>query len=185
MDLGAYANIGEDRIEQIVKANNIEVPRLRGYRLMSEEDRIDLDVLWTREDDATCAKWLCKSLPFWHTNSAISEFSARTDYLIKKFLYPDEEGSYFAPSDIRWDKIHGWKRRVLKTYIHNEKKRRLKQYEVFNKYVGRKDVLYIHARIGGGNWPYYFQQVINQPWFIEKIDDSEDSTYCDIYARIG
>lgn len=57
-------------------------------------------------------------------------------------------------------------------------------WKTFNKYCGRDDVLYIHARIGGGNWPSYREEVENQPWFIEKVDDAFDSTYCDIYARI-
>jgi len=107
MDLEAYINI--KNFDDLAKANGIECPRLRGYRLMSEESPIDT-----------------------------------------KF----ETG--------------------------NEKK----QYETFNKYVGRNDILCIHARIGGSNWPYYKDQVINQPWFIEKIDDGFDETYCDIYARI-
>lgn len=60
------------------------------------------------------------------------------------------------------------------------------QYNVFNKYCGRKDVLYIHARLGGENWKYYGgPELEKQPWFIEKVDDAFDSTYCDIYARIS
>ena len=71
-----------------------------------------------------------------------------------------------------------------KTYIHNEIVRARKQYEVWNKYAGREDILYIHARIGGGNWKVYYRQVVDKPWFLEKVDDSFDSTYCDIYARL-
>ena len=177
MDLGAYVNIGEDEIEQIVKANGIEVPRLRGYRLMKDEEPVDLKTMWTKADDAECAIDLCVSRPFWNTNTNLSEYSEVTDWYKEYFLLPNEGG-------VRWDRIHGWKRRVLKTYIHNEKKRKLEQYKVWNKYAGRDDILYIYARIGGGNWPYYFDKVINQPWFIEKVDDSFDSTYCDIYAKI-
>lgn len=59
------------------------------------------------------------------------------------------------------------------------------QYETFNKYVGRDDVLMVHARIGGGNWEYYGgPELAKQPWFIEKVDDSYDNTYCDIYVQI-
>jgi len=60
-----------------------------------------------------------------------------------------------------------------------------KNFAAFNKYCGRKDILYIHARIGGGNWPNYCAEVETQPWFVEKVDDAFDSTYCDIYAKIG
>lgn len=59
-----------------------------------------------------------------------------------------------------------------------------KQREIWNKYAGRDDILYIHARIGGNNWPHYHDQVDTKPWFLEKVDDSFDSTYCDIYAKI-
>ena len=46
-------------------------------------------------------------------------------------------------------------------------------------------MLCIHARIGGGNWSYYDgPELSKQPWFIEKVDDAFDSTYCDIYAKI-
>jgi hypothetical protein len=43
----------------------------------------------------------------------------------------------------------------------------------------------IHARIGGNNWEYYDgdETVATKPWFLEKVDDEFDSTYCDIYVR--
>ena len=88
-------------------------------------------------------------------------------------------------SEIRWDAIHGKQRRILKTHIHNSVKRYIDQYSTWNKYAGRADVLYIHARIGGAvNWPYYYQEVVNEPWFLEKVDDAWDCSYCDIYALI-
>ena len=103
MDLGAYLQI--ESLDVIAKANGIEVPRLRGYRLMSTEK-------------------------------------------------PCSDTS--------------------------------EQYRIFNKYVGRDDVLYIHARIGGANWAFYGGgELEKQPWFIEKVDDEYDNTYCDIYARIS
>lgn len=172
MDLFAYAQI-ED-IDSIAKKNGIEVPRLRGYRLMSEEKTMDLKE-WTKDIDIMCAEYLCTANSFWNPNSEWHEYSSWTDYL-KKYYCPDKK--------IRWDRIHGWKRRVLKTYIHNTKQKYIKQAETFNKYVGRNDVLYIHARIGGGNWPYYRECVLGKPWFIEKVDDAYDNTYCDIYAKI-
>lgn len=104
MDLYAYAQI--EKYSKIAEENGIEVPRLRGYRLMVEEDR----------------------------------------------AFSDDDDSIPA--------------------------------QTFNKYVGRNDVLCIHARIGGGNWDDYRDEVENEPWFIEKVDDDFDPTYCDIYARI-
>jgi hypothetical protein len=38
MDLEAYANI--ERLNSLAEKNNIKIPRLRGYRLMLEEEPI-------------------------------------------------------------------------------------------------------------------------------------------------
>lgn len=120
MDLGAYMQIG--KLEQIMKDNGIEVPRLRGLRLMSEE-------------------------------SPLSEEEIH-DQII--------DMARVAPSIVV-----------------------RRQYEMFNKYCGRPDVLYIHARIGGPNWVTFGgPELAKQPWFIDAIDDAFDPTYCDIYAKI-
>ena len=175
MDLYAYANI--KNLEEVAKKNNIDCPRLRGYRLMSEEEPIQI----TKEDiknwEYECAEYLCETIPCF-SHSFCTEWSMRTRRLKKKYL--DEEAC-----KVHWGKIHGRKRKALKTEIHNTIKRFEKQTEVWNKYAGKENILYIHARIGGGNWPYYYKDVIDQPWFIEKVDDAYDSTYCDIYARIS
>lgn len=114
MDLYAYSQI--EKLDDLAKKNGIVVPRLRGYRLMSEEEAMSEEAL----------------------ESLIEE--------------------------------------------HGENSR--DTFETFNKYSGRFDVLYIHARIGGGNWLSCRNQVKNQPWFLEKVDDFYDNTYCDIYAKI-
>lgn len=178
MDLGAYSQI-ED-LEVIAKANGIYCPRLRGYRLMKDEDLIDVSQ-WLKGNDVYCLKRLIET--HWDPKERFHELSAWTDfckeYYIGNFESKDKE------EFVRWDRIHGKHRKMLKTAMHNDKRAYEKQAEVFNKYVGRDDILYIHARIGGGNWSYYYKDVVNQPWFIEKVDDGFDSTYCDIYAKIN
>lgn len=183
MDLGAYIQI--DELEKIAKENGIEVPRLRGYRLMKNEEVFDIRKIDKKKIALDCVKELCCGEPFWNPNSDLVVFNDWTDYLCDYFMVKgkDDDG-HEKYREIRWDRIHGWKRRVLKTYIHNEYMRQCKQWQVWNKYVGRDDVLYIHSRIGGGNWPYYYKEVVSKPWFLEKIDDAYDSTYCDIYAKI-
>lgn len=70
--------------------------------------------------------------------------------------------------------------------LKRQKKKVLDQFNTWNKYAGRDNVLYIHARIGGNNWNFYGGfELARQPWFIEKVDDSFDNTYCDIYAKIS
>lgn len=179
MDLGAYAQISE--LEEIAKKNNIYVPRLRGYRLMKDEKPDAWDY---GDTEVECVQDLCTNIPFWKPNSNIAEFSSRTRYLEDYYIakIPNGDDSYIEK--VRWDRIHGKKRKILKTYIHNEKKKIDRQRAMWNKYAGREDVLYIHARIGGDNWVDYHAEVDKQPWFLEKVDDSSDSTYCDIYAKI-
>lgn len=177
MDLGAYSNI--EILEEVAKKNNIHVPRLRGYRLMKDEEVVEINELYEGMD-VEIVRRLVHKCPFWSYRSSCSQYDSYTDWLEEQYISKDKDGTEY----IRWELIHGWKRRELKTAIHNEKNKFKKQYEVWNKYAGKDNVLYIHARIGGGNWPTYYKEVVNQPWFLEKVDDGFDSTYCDIYAKI-
>ena len=95
----------------------------------------------------------------------------------------DKDGD---PVGIRWDRIHGKKRKTAKYAIKQYKKAVIDNINVFNKYAGRDDVLFVHARIGGDNWNYFNGPsiVASHPAFLEKVDDYFDSTYCDIYLKI-
>ena len=175
MDLFAYLQISD--IEQIAKANNIVCPRLRGYRLMKNEERETLLDIY----DASVLEDLCRSLPRWNIKAYCYCYSSKVNTLIKNLIKINSDGS----RSIRWDKIHGRKRKILKFALKQKRNRCQAQIDTWNKYVGREDILYIHARIGGGNWASYKDEVEHQPWFIEKVDDAFDSTYCDIYAKIS
>lgn len=179
MDLGAYGNIAT--LDGMVKEAGISVPRLRGYRLMADEEPVGLSEVFNEWVIEGLVSDLCCSIPYWSPHTCCHTYSSWTSRL--KHYYVDYSDKNHPK--VRWDRIHGWKRRVLKTYIHNEKQKYKKQYDIFNKYCGRTDILYIHARIGGGNWPAYKDDVIHEPWFIEKVDDAFDSTYCDIYAKLS
>lgn len=180
MDLGAYANI--DNLEEVMKANNIEVPRLRGLRLMGNEQPVSKnDISETAEINGLweCQNACCSKFKW---NVSLVEYSSKTREIEKKYLV-FENGNIV---DIRWDKVHGKKRKLFKYNMRKAKQRVEKQYALWNKYAGRNDVLYIHARIGGGNWNWYdCDEVIKaQPWFLDVIEDAFDCTYVDIYAKI-
>ncbi len=183
MDLGAYMQI--ESLDKIAKENGIVVPRLRGYRLMKMEEPFDIKQIDKKDIALDCVKKLCCSNPFWNPNANSATSDDWTDYLCNYFMVKGKDNNgYEKYAEVRWDRIHGWKRKVLKTYAHNEYMRQRRQWEIWNKYAGRDDILYIHARIGGGYWTYYCKEVVDKPWFLEKIDDAYDSTYCDIYAKI-
>lgn len=87
--------------------------------------------------------------------------------------------------DYRWEKIHGKKRKWIKFEIKKLKKNYNNQYALWNKFVG-KNVLYVHARLGGFNWRFYNgnEAISKHKDFLERCDDAWDSTYCDMYFEI-
>lgn len=187
MDLGAYIQI--ERLDAIAKANNVDIPRLRGYRLMSEVRPVSSDefarLLLSCELEVI--EELCVSDPFWTSVFKCSTHNYRSERAKKRYmLYGlDEDGNKVAMG-IRWDRIHGWKRRVLKREIKKQKNKVTAQYCLWNKYAGKENVLYIHARMGGNNWAYYSdkENLLAAPWFLARIDDCWDNTYCDFYAKL-
>lgn len=190
MDLGAYAQI--DELEQIMKDNGIDIPRLRGLRLMKDEEPVSKEELldMAKHNGLYRCVCLCQSIPPFNWNSDWSEMSDRTDAICEYYLelprYENGGFNHLSPIGIRWDRVHGKKRKAFKYVIKQAKKEVFKQFDMWNKYAGRDDVLYIHARLGSGNWGGYDcdKVVKSQPWFLDYVEDYFDCTYVDIYAKI-
>lgn len=188
MDLGAYARIGE--LDRIAQENGIDVPRLRGYRVMSQEAPYpDEEIQKTlQRAEIYAAEEFCERVPSFSMNPRFIEYSTDTDYRKERFLIRKTvmwaDSPHRETVGIRWDKIHGKRRKVLKHMIKKSQKALKDNIAAWNRYAGKENVLYIHARIGGNNWDYYGgKEIEEKPWFIEKADDAWDSTYCDIYAK--
>ena len=144
------------------------------------EEIIKDDILWEVQN-------LIRGCPKWDWNSCVTEFSSKTDALCDYYLWYDiDEYGCHKYVDICWDRIHGKKRKACKYVIKKVKKRVKEQFDMWNKYVDRDDVLYIHARLGSGNWGGYDCDKIvkGQPWYLEHCEDHFDCTYVDIYAKI-
>ena len=170
MDLGAFVQI--EAIDAVAKANGIDVPRLRGYRLMRNEKPIPKEQI----DESV------RQTFFYYAEDYIRDGWYGLPYREWKVRhYLDEENK-----TVRWDRVHGKLRRYLKFLLKKTKKAYAKSIGTFNRYCGSPGVLYIHARIGGRNWTNYSgdTEIATQPWFLEKVDDPFDDTYCDIYAKI-
>lgn len=187
MDLFAYGQI-ED-LQKVADDNGIEIPRLRGYRLMKHEQPISKETIEEAKKFAEIrvVMNLCAARPVWNPNSDIWVGSDETDRLERRYLssHVDDMGVHWT--GVRWDRIHGRKRRILKREIKRQRQRIQNQYDMFNKYAGREDVLYIHSRMGGDNWKYWNGKVelMRQPWYLDRVDDHYDGTYCDFYAKIN
>lgn len=183
MDLYAYTQI--DSFEGILKSTGVDIPRLRGLRLMAVENTLtDGEIMEAvAREQLYDAESLIRARPKWRVNSNLHSYGYETDKACLKLLEHDADGNV---TGIRWDRIHGKHRRSMKLVMHNAEKRVKKTLETFNRYAGREDVLCVHARIGGLNWTYYNKggTISQSDAFIEKVDDSFDNTYCDIYLRI-
>ena len=190
MDLYAFTQI-ED-LDGLAKKNGIMIPRLRGYRLMGCEKPVTEEEIQKMicKQAVQEAEWLCRS--DW-LNIHCHEYSRRTDRIIRRYLVclmvdnPYREGEkYQEEVGIRWDRIHGKRRKLLKWNIRKAEKRIREQYAMWNKYAGCDDVLYIHSRMGGRNWRYYDEKesITGQPWLLGRVDDYFDDTYCDFYAKL-
>ena len=86
MDLFAYSQI--DKFDEIMKENNIKIPRLRGYRWMFEEDGLSHEEI---EEEVECNKrdvykTCVESCPSFAINPSSWEFSPRTTRLKNKYL---------------------------------------------------------------------------------------------------
>lgn len=186
MDIGAYARIKD--LSAILDSTGINIPRLRGLRLMATEEKISENDIKEMADSAEvdAVEDLVRACPPWSVGSNSHSYCNRTDKNLKRFLvYTEDERGYKQPTAVRWSELHGKKRKKVKLLAKTQTKRIRKSMETFNKYAGRKDVLYVHTRIGGNNWVYFDgPKVAGHPAFIERVDDWFDSTYCDIYIKV-
>ena len=167
MDLTAYVQI-ED-LGKVAKANGIDVPRLRGYRWMGNETLTTEEAFEKEVKTVLSHDW--RSLERVATD--LLEAAINNDYSA-------------------WRAAMSWKG-CHEESICTFKERFREQVDVYNKYVGRKDVLMIHSRMGSsrireyneetGEWETVYD-LKAQPWFLDYVRDAWDSTYCDIYAKL-
>lgn len=152
MDLYAYLQI-ED-YDALAKANGIEIPRLRGYRWMENEKCL------SEEDIENCLNE-ARARAYEHVLTADPPFSINPEYYIlsyttdqrkKKYLIQEEQTRVYYPPDnpegksytttvikgLRWDLLHGKRRKAVKYYLKKELRYEKHQLAVWNKYAGQK-----------------------------------------------
>ena len=132
-----------------------------------EEQKLENAIQWLKQGE-----W-----DFWS--------SVKDKRVHKAFIYktvPDEynEGKFERKIvAIDWSKVNRKDRNAIKLKNREDENRIRTNMNMFNSYVG-KDVLYVHARQGGGNRDYYPIDT-KHPMYLSDCDDFWDSTYCDIY----
>ena len=153
MDL--YANAQIEKLSEIAEKNGINVERLRGYRLMKDEEP------WTEEQMKV---WLKEIIgDYWWSRS-------------------DQCDPNWFDRDHR-EYRKGYRPPVTPKGMFKEiallKGRFANQSRCWNKYAGQDGVLYIHSRCGDE-----YRNYTKEPWFLDGCLDSFDPTYCDIFAKI-
>lgn len=177
MDL--YANSKIDELEHILKDNGIEVRRLRGLRLMKEEKPISEEEL---EEAIREAQQLLAIN--WLESYSKGRLCFGENRHHKAFLFGEaDEFGHREPIGVDFSKVHGKDRKEIKRHWKELRKSFTATSEMWNRYAG-KDVLYVHARQGGGNRADYPIDV-NHPMYLADLDDPWDSTYCDIYYDLS
>lgn len=169
MDLYAYMQI-ED-LGSILKDNNIEIARLRGIRLMRDEEMISQEEINKQVEEQK----LCNAKEWLEQKSWNVWSSDRANRKHKEFIY----GELGEVIGIKWNLVNRKNRNIIKLKNKEDEKRIRDNYNMFNSYVG-KNVLYVHARQGGGN-RYYYPIDTKHPMYLSDCDDAYDNTYCDIY----
>ena len=173
MDLYAYSQIND--LQHFLEENKIVIPRLRGLRLMKEEEVVtDEDAKKRIESEKTeyAITWLQQRMDWcWSSD--------RADRHHKSFIYKKDESGERKPVAVDFSKVHGKARKHIKFRWKQITKAFTEQFDVWNKYVG-KNVPYVHARLGSTNWSDYKIDTTH-PMFLEHIDDAWDTSYCDIY----
>lgn len=170
-------------LQNILNTINLNIPRLRGLQLMVEENTYEKEQIekLIQEETARAVQDLIQNK--WNTDAF--DISLKTEKKCKYYLTYNEDEGYPYPNGIRWDRLHGKKRKLAKFAVKQAKKKVINYTTIFNKYVGRDDILCVYARIGGLNWDCYEGDKLEKhPAFLEKVDDYFDSTYCNIFLKI-
>lgn len=103
------------------------------------------------------------------------EKSCRYVYCKTKKLYTPDK--YWHPAT---DKRQA--RALARWYSRNA----YKQLTAYNKHVKEEGVWMVHARVSDNSWiANGGRDIEKQPWFIERVKDGMDATYCDIYVRVN
>ena len=149
------------------------------FELMSDKKPVSLEEIAKRKakDAVKVLKPLLSNYPAWAMNEKYGYcWRPGSDLKWDHYMTKDENGEY---NGIRWDRIHGKHRKVLKYKLKKNNKKIDKQYNAWNKYVGRKDVAYMYTY-----WYYLRNEVLKQPYILEIVDDHFDLDYSYVYAKI-
>lgn len=165
--------------KEFVIANGFKACELPKFKSMSDKKPISPEEIAKHKNKNAVKRlqFLLSNYPAWSINH-IYGYCWRLGSTLRwnHYLTKDKNGEY---NGIRWDRIHGKHRKVLKYKLRESNKKIEKLYNAWNKYAGRKDVAYMYT-----NWYYFKDELLNKSWFLEVVCDYFDPTYCYVYAKV-
>lgn len=175
----------EERME-VLKDNGIEIPRACDAILMGSAEPVDISsLLWLSDDELgyeAIDNTICKDRMFETCSNNVYVWNPKSRFWSDRYLDADTR-------TVHWDmlerdgRLNRKRRKMIKMYVRNTRNKAKAQYDVFNSYVGRKDVVCVSSRVFG-DWERYGAKIMKSPWYIQTVADGQDDTYCDIYCRI-
>lgn len=166
------AKVLNDLIAEVTGTSLISIQDIRFMRdeeLYSEESIQDT----INRNDMSVIKHLVMSK--WSYNP--KRFLGLFPELFKKYI--DYDRFKKTGKGIIWENIHGKKRRVAKYETKKFHKSIRNQYETYNKYVGRDDVLYFHTILNNEQ----YNKLCSSSSYIEDVADWFDPRYRDMYFK--
>lgn len=170
--------------EALLAAIGVEVPRFRGLEAMSEAEPVSAaDVEREVAAERLCtAEELIRSTPMWSLNPRYVSLDWVTDAKVRYFMKVDKNR---VPTEVKWGRIHGQRRRNLKRALGLADRRVRDYYGAYNSFAGARDVVRVHAK--AGSWAHVGGRELagfaNRAAFIRKVDEPHDKSCCDIYLR--
>lgn len=161
----------------------LQIPRLRGLSLMKYDQPLtkEKELEYIRLLEASTVRELLEDSPRWKLRPNPCELDA---YWVSWKVY----NKYLKITDshaeyVKWENLHGKKKNQAKYWIKKNKKAYYAQYDLYNKYAGRPDVLCVSSRIGSTWEESGGREIENHPAFLGEAVSWFDPTFCEIYLK--
>lgn len=165
----------------IFETTGVAVPGIRSICVMKEEEKISLSEIdrVMKREEVFIIDDLLSSYPRWTIHPYYTRPKNKEKY-VHKYIHSSEEEAY-----VRWDRIHGKHRKIAKFECKKEKKRAKEAAGVFNKYVGKDDVICVYVfpqnRSDKEEW---IKQIKSELSFLEINTDYDDPCIYNVYLKV-
>ena len=102
----------------------------------------------------------------------------------KRCRYVELDRSTGLETSVKWENIHCKHRKIAKFLCKKGRKRILNNFNTFNKYVGRNDILRICLWTHTDDQHYFAKNLIKHSSFVEQVCGACDDDYSNMYFKV-